>query len=114
MHRATQPTTLQSVLKLLYQPVPYLPEGSFLERGRCEQRRRQAMARIQKKAPQERKLRGSIKLIGKGKCEICGHHVEFDESTWIFGDIKDGTIAEMTLQETAHGYLAKRIVIVPA
>ena len=112
MHRDNETSTLATVLRLLYQPVPYLPEMSFLERGRTEQRKRQAMARMKDKAPQERKLRGNIEMFGKGKCKICGHIVEINESTWIFGDIHNEAVAEMTVDCSRDAFIAKRIVMI--
>jgi hypothetical protein len=112
MQRENEMSTMESVLRLLYRPVPYLPEMSFLVRGRSEQRKQQALARLKLKAPNERKVRGNLELFSKGKCRICGHDVEITESTWIFGDIKDGVVAEMTLVENGSSFNAKRIVII--
>ena len=112
MQKEHSNSTMESVLKILYRPVPYLPEMSFLVRGRSEQRKRQALARMRDKAPQERKVRGNIELLGKGKCRICGHTVELTEVTWVFGDIRNGVVAEMTIMENGASFIAKRVVVI--
>lgn len=112
MQKENEISTIDSVLRLLFQPVPYLPEISFLPLGRSEQRKQKALARIKKKTPEERKVRGNLQLLGKGKIKICGHNVEIDESTWVFGDIKDGAVAEMTLMPSGDNFIVKRVVII--
>ena len=112
MFRSNENSRIAAVIRLLYQPVPYLPEMSFLNKGKNELRKRQALARLRDKSPQERKLRGNIELEGKGKVRICGHSVEITETTWIFGDIRNGVIAEMTLVSNEDSFIAKRIVII--
>lgn len=112
MQKDNNTFTMESVMRILYKPVPYLPEMSFLVRGRSEQRKRQALARIREKAPQERKVRGNVELKGKGLCRICGHDVEITAATWVFGDIREGAVAEMTIVENGQIYSAKRIVII--
>ena len=111
MQREQETSALKTMLRVLYQPVPYLPEMSFLERGRSEQRKRQAMAKLKEKGAQERKVRGNIELLSKGKCKICGHTVEITDSTWVFGDIKNGAVAEMTLLVNGENFTAKRVVV---
>ena len=112
MQKSYDNTALGSVLRLLYQPLPFFPELTFIESARSEQRKKQALARIREKAPQERKLRGNIELLGKGSCRICGHLVEINEATWVFGDIRNGAVAEMILTEIDSKFVAKRVVII--
>lgn len=103
---------LNQVVKVLYYPIPFLPDASLISRARAQSRKRNALNNIKKNSGSERKLRGKIHLLSKSRFEICEHVVEFNEHTWLFGEIKENALAEVTIRQKAGIYQASRVVIV--
>lgn len=103
---------LNNIVKVLYYPIPFLPESSVFPKARMQVRKRNALNNHRKNPGNERKLRGKIHLINKSRLEICEHTIEFNENSWVFGEIREGAVAEITIKEKAGIYQASRIVII--
>jgi hypothetical protein len=103
---------VQQVIRVLYQPIPLFPTPTMIAKARAQAIKKKALKKLHNQSPTERKLRGKIHMLSRSRFEICEHVVEINEHTWLFGELKEGCIAEITVKEKAGIYQASKIIVV--
>lgn len=113
-----QNSSFGSFLDFLLQPVPFLPDGSFIARTAVRNKRRAVRRPVRKRVEASSKAAGpgAITVAGviqrgqQAAYSINGQDFEITPDTWIFGDVKYGLSATVQLVHVQGATYARKII----